>query len=71
MGTRVIADPAHAETNPLGLKLPAFVEKRVNAAARKLLPHAFERLDENRQAEQQARRKGVDLPIPEYAEKAA
>jgi len=71
MGTRVIPDPAHAETNPLGIRLPAFGEKRVNAAARRLLPHAFARLDENRQTEQQARRKGVDLPIPEYADQAA
>jgi hypothetical protein len=71
MGTRVIADPAHAETNPLGIRLPKFVEKRVNALARRLLPHAFERLDANRERERQNRKDGVDLPIPEYGDKAA
>ena len=71
MGTRVIADPAHAETNPLGVKLPAFVEKRVNAVARKLLPHAFERLEENRVNEARNRMKGIDQAIPEVGHQAA
>jgi len=71
MGTRVIADPAHAETNPLGIRLPAFVEKRVNAVARKLLPHAFERLEENRVNEARNRMKGIDQAIPDVAGKAA
>jgi hypothetical protein len=71
MGTRVISDPAHAETNPLGIKLPAFVEKRVNAVARRLLPHAFERLEENRVQEARDRMKGVDQAIPEIGHQAA
>lgn len=71
MGTRVISSPDLAETNPLGIKLPAFVEKRVNALARRLLPHAFERLEENRRLEQKNRMKGIDLPMPDVAERAA
>ena len=71
MGTRVIADPAHAETNPLGIRLPAFVEKRVNAVARRLLPHAFERLEENRVQEARDRMKGIDQAIPELGPQAA
>ena len=71
MGTRVISDPAHAETNPLGIRLPAFVEKRVNAVARRLLPHAFERLEENRVKEARDRMKGIDQAIPEVGHQAA
>ena len=70
MGTRVIADPAHAETNPLGVKLPAFVERRVMALARRLLPHAFERLEENRVNEARNRMKGIDQAIPDVTGKA-
>lgn len=65
MGTRVISSDDLAESNPLGVKLPKFVEKRVNAVARKLLPKAFERLDANRKEEAGNRRRGVDLPMPE------
>lgn len=65
MGTRVISSDELAESNPLGIKLPKFVEKRVNAAARRLLPKAFARLDANRNLEAVNRRKGVELPMPE------
>lgn len=65
MGTRVISSDDLAESNPLGIKLPKFVEKRVNAAARRLLPKAFVRVDENRRNEASNRRKGIDLPMPE------
>jgi hypothetical protein len=40
MGTRVIGDSAIAETNPLGMKLPGFLEKGVNQLARRLLSSA-------------------------------
>ncbi len=65
MGTRVISSDDLAESNPLGIKLPKFVEKRVNAAARRLLPKAFARLDENRREEAGNRQRGIDLPMPE------
>jgi len=65
MGTRVISSDDLAETNPLGIKLPKFVEKRVNAAARKFLPKAFARLDENRVLEAGNRRKGISTVMPE------
>lgn len=45
MGTRVISDPTVAETNPLGINLPSFLEKPINRLARKLLPHAYARMD--------------------------
>ncbi|MDI1302209.1 MAG: hypothetical protein PSX71_09915 [bacterium] len=65
MGTRVISSDDLAESNPLGIKLPGFVEKRLNAVARRLLPKAFERLDENRVLEAGNRRKGIALAMPE------
>lgn len=65
MGTRVVSSPDLMESNPLGMKLPKFVEKRVNALARRLLPKTFERLEQNRVEEARNRMKGVDLPMPE------
>lgn len=63
MGTRVISDSAVAETNPLGMKLPKFVEARVNRLARKLLPHAFERLETNQREEAENRRQGLEVAL--------
>lgn len=63
MGTRVISDASIAETNPLGVKLPAFVEKRVNRLARKLLPHAYARIDVNSKTDAEQRRAGVSLAV--------
>ena len=53
MGTRVIGESDIAETNPLGMNLPQWLEKPVNRVARRLLPKAFARLDENRELEAQ------------------
>ena len=50
---RVIGEADIAETNPLGMDLPEWLEKPVNRVARRLLPKAFARLDENRQLEEQ------------------
>mgnify|MGYP003531574018 FL=1 len=63
MGTRVIADPTIAETNPLGVKLPAFVEKGVNALARRLLPKAYALIDAASAADAQQRQQGVALLV--------
>lgn len=65
MGTRVISSDDLAESNPLGIKLPKFVEKRVNAAARRFLPKAFERLDANRREEAGNRKTGKVSAMPE------
>lgn len=71
MGTRVVSSPDLMESNPLGIKLPKFVERRVNALARTLLPHAFARLEENRVQEARNRMKGIDQEIPDVSGKAA
>lgn len=63
MGTRVIGDDAIAESNPLGMNLPQWLEKPVNKLARQLLPKAFARLDENRVAEQARKRSGEVVEI--------
>ncbi|MFB2703456.1 MULTISPECIES: sterol desaturase family protein [Marinobacter] len=46
MGTRVIANEAMAESNPLGIRLPEIVEKPLNQACRRLFPKRFERLNQ-------------------------
>ncbi len=63
MGTRVISDPSIAESNPLGVKLPAFVEKRVNRVARKLLPKAYTRMDASARLDAQRRQQGQALAV--------
>ncbi|MGP9833031.1 sterol desaturase family protein [Marinobacter sp. NSM] len=50
MGTRVIANEAMAESNPLGIRLPKVVEKPLNQACRKLFPKSFERFNQGRLA---------------------
>ncbi len=40
MGTRVMTDVSVTETNPLAIKIPKWLEKDVNKAARRLLPKA-------------------------------
>ena len=63
MGTRVISDPAIAETNPLGIKLPQFVEKRVNRLARRLLPKAYARMDTDSRTDTEQRQRGEVLAV--------
>jgi len=58
MGTRIVGDPEIAESNPLGMNLPGWVERPVNLVARRVLPKAFRRLDENRREESQRQAKG-------------
>jgi len=38
MGTRVIANPSLAESNPLGISVPGIIEHPLNRLCRKLLP---------------------------------
>lgn len=67
MGTRVISSEDLAESNPLGIKLPRFVERPLNKAARRFLPKAFARLDANRHQEAKNRQKGIDVAMPDLA----
>ena len=58
MGTRVIGEGAVAETNPLGMALPAWLEARVNRATKRFLPRVFRQLEANRDAESTRREQG-------------
>lgn len=63
MGTRVISDPAIAETNPLGIRLPALVEKPLNQLTKRLLKKSYARMDERARVDASQRRKGVALDV--------
>lgn len=63
MGTRVISDPGIAETNPLGMKLPAFVERRVNRMARWLLPRAYAQIEDRSREDAVRRQQGLALAV--------
>lgn len=63
MGTRVISDGAIAETNPLGIKLPALVEKPLNQLARRLLKKSYARIDARSRLDTERRRQGVALAV--------
>ncbi|MBQ0753459.1 MAG: sterol desaturase family protein [Gammaproteobacteria bacterium] len=63
MGTRVIGDETTAESNPLGMDLPQWLEKPVNKIARRFLPKAFARLDENRATEHARKQSGEIVDI--------
>ncbi len=47
MGTRVLTDVSHTETNPLAIKMPLWLEKKVNRLARRALPKAYAKIDAN------------------------
>ena len=63
MGTRVISDSTIAESNPLGIKLPLFVERRLNSMARRLLPKSYERISTASSADAKQRKEGVVLAV--------
>ncbi len=67
MGTRVISSADLQESNPLGIKLPAFVERRLNKLARRYAPRAFEKLDANMQHEREQRNKGLENAMPTFS----
>ena len=66
MGTRVISSADLQESNPLGIKLPLFVENKLNALARRYAPRAFEKLDANKREEAQKRAQGLENVMPEF-----
>ncbi|EXD02734.1 hypothetical protein K008_2890 [Acinetobacter baumannii 25569_2] len=47
MGTRVTTEVSKTETNPLGIQLPHWLEKRVNTFAHKILKKSFAKIDLN------------------------
>lgn len=63
MGTRVFTEVSEKETNPLGMKLPLWLEKRVNKTARRLLPKAYARIDAATQLDQNNIRQGIEVVL--------
>lgn len=63
MGTRVISDTEIAETNPLGMDLPEWLEKPVNRIARRLLPRAFENMEQSSRIDAGRRQEGLEMPV--------
>ena len=68
MGTRVISSPMLQESNPLGVKLPGWMETPLNRLARRLAPRAFEKLDAMAAEERRNRIAGKQGFVPEFAQ---
>ncbi len=67
MGTRVISSADLQESNPLGVKLPLFIENKLNILARRYAPRAFEKLDANAREESHKRAQGLENVMPEFS----
>lgn len=63
MGTRVLTNASNTETNPLAIKMPLWLEKRVNRTARRLLPKAFAKIDANTQTDQLNLSQGIEVAL--------
>lgn len=70
MGTRVISSADLQESNPLGIKLPESIEKRLNALVRRYAPQTFAKVDANMIAEQVKRENGLENMMPIFADSA-
>lgn len=63
MGTRVMTDVSVTETNPLGMQMPVWLEKRVNKVARRLLTQSFAKIETNTQLDQNNLRQGIEVAL--------
>lgn len=63
MGTRVTTEVSKTETNPLGIQLPHWLEKRVNTFAHKILKKSFAKIDLNSQKDQSDLNKGIEVAL--------
>ena len=64
MGTRVISSADLQESNPIGIKLPSFIENPLNKLARRYAPKAFAKVDANMRIEEARKLKGIDEAMP-------
>lgn len=60
MGTRIIAEASETETNPLGMKLPIWLEKPVNSVTRRLLKKSYLKIEQNSKKDQFNLKKGIE-----------
>ncbi|AHB91660.1 sterol desaturase family protein [Acinetobacter baumannii] len=63
MGTRVTTEVSKTETNPLGIQLTHWLEKRVNTFAHKILKKSFAKIDLNSQKDQSDLNKGIEVAL--------
>ena len=63
MGTRVMTDASVTETNPLAIDMPKWLEKRVNRVARRVLPKAFAKIEQNTLQDIQNTKKGIEVAM--------
>ncbi len=63
MGTRVMTDASVTETNPLAIDMPKWLEKRVNRVARRVLPKAFAKIEQNTLQDIQNTKKGIEVAL--------
>ncbi|MDV7491798.1 sterol desaturase family protein [Acinetobacter baumannii] len=63
MGTRVTTEVSKTETNPLGIQLPHWLEKRVNTFAHKILKKSFAKIDLNSQKDKSDLNKGIEVAL--------
>lgn len=63
MGTRVMTDASVTEANPLAIDMPKWLEKRVNRVARRVLPKAFAKIEQNTLQDIQNTKKGIEIAL--------
>ena len=63
MGTRVMTDASVTETNPLAIDMPKWLEKRVHHVARRVLPKAFAKIEQNTLQDIQNTKKGIEVAL--------
>lgn len=63
MGTRVMTQSSVTESNVLAVKMPKWLEKKVNFAARKLLKRSFAKIDQNTQFDQQNVARNIEVAL--------
>lgn len=63
MGTRITTDVSETETNPLGLQLPIWLEKPVNAVARRVLKKSYLTIELNSKKDRSNLAQGIEEAI--------
>ncbi|MDV2437928.1 sterol desaturase family protein [Acinetobacter gerneri] len=63
MGTRVMTQSSVTESNVLAVKMPKWLENKVNFAARKLLKRSFAKIDQNTQFDQQNVARNIEVAL--------
>ncbi len=74
MGTRIASSEDLIESNPLGIRLPKWIEKPLNKQLRELFPQAFDKLEQNIKQEIENKATGFEEVMPDldfYAKKIA